>query len=89
MKCNSWKEKISTRIGQVSFLTTKQEVLCLDYLTGLIKSPARTYNAIHNKFMKIKSMLIKNGYPKAYLDRCIMKYLNMQVPLLLSRKKRQ
>ena len=26
--------------------------------------------------MNIKSMLIKNGYPKAYLDRCIMKYLN-------------
>jgi len=26
--------------------------------------------------MKIKCMLIKNGYPKAYLDRCIMKYLS-------------
>jgi len=30
----------STRIGQVSFQTTKKEILCLDYLTGLIKSPA-------------------------------------------------
>ena len=26
--------------------------------------------------MKIKCMLIKNGYPKAHLDRCIMKYLS-------------
>ena len=26
--------------------------------------------------MNIKSMLIKNGYPKAYIDHCIMKYLN-------------
>jgi len=26
--------------------------------------------------MNIKSMLIRNGYPKAYIDRCIMKYLN-------------
>jgi len=30
----------STRIGQVSFHTTKNEIVCLDYLTGLIKSPA-------------------------------------------------
>jgi len=30
----------STRIGQVSFHTTKEEILCLDYLTGLTKSPA-------------------------------------------------
>ena len=30
----------STRIGQVSFHTTKKEILCLDYFTGLIKSPA-------------------------------------------------
>jgi len=37
---------------------------------------ASTYNAIHSEFMNIKSMLIKNGYPKAYLNRCIMKYLN-------------
>jgi len=45
---------------------------------------ASTYNAIHNEFMKIKSMLIKNGYPKAYLDRCIMKYLNKkhEVPVI-------
>jgi len=28
------------------------------------------------KFMNIKSMLIRNGYPKPYIDRCIMKYLN-------------
>jgi len=26
--------------------------------------------------MKIKCMLIKNGYPKAYLDRYIRKYLS-------------
>jgi len=26
--------------------------------------------------MNIESMLIRNGYPKAYIDRCIMKYLN-------------
>ena len=26
--------------------------------------------------MNIKSMLIRNGYPKGYIDRCIMKYLN-------------
>ena len=26
--------------------------------------------------VNIKSMLIRNGYPKAYIDRCIMKYLN-------------
>ena len=37
---------------------------------------ASTYNAIHSEFMNIKSMLIRNGYPKAYIDRCIMKYLN-------------
>ena len=37
---------------------------------------ASAYNAIHNEFMKIKSMLIKSVYPKAYIDRCIMKYLN-------------
>ena len=29
----------SARIGQVSFHTTEKEILCLDYLTGLIKSP--------------------------------------------------
>jgi len=29
-----------TRIGQVSFLTNKEEILCLDYLTKLIKLPA-------------------------------------------------
>jgi len=29
-----------TRIKQVSFLTTKREILYLDYLTGLIKAPA-------------------------------------------------
>jgi len=52
---------------------------------------ASTYNAIHNEFMNIKSMMIKNGYPKAYLDRYIMKYLtrNMKLPLILSRKTRQ
>ena len=37
---------------------------------------ASTYNTIHSEFMNIKSMLITNGYPKAYTDRCIMKYLN-------------
>jgi len=26
--------------------------------------------------MNIKRMLIRNGYPKAYIDCCIMKYLN-------------
>ena len=33
--------------------------------------------------MKIKCMLIKNGYSKAYLDRCIMKYLSKkhEVPI--------
>jgi len=52
---------------------------------------ASTYNAIHNEFMNITSMLIKNEYPKAYLDRCIMKYLtrNMKLPLILLRKNRQ
>ena len=49
---------------------------------------ASTYNAIHNEFMKIKSMLIKNGYPKTYRDRCIMKYLNKihEVPINSSKK---
>jgi len=37
---------------------------------------ASTYNSIHSEFMNIKRMLIRNGYPKAYIDRCIMKYLN-------------
>ena len=37
---------------------------------------ASTYNVIHSEFMNIKCMLIRNGYPKAYIDRCIMKYLN-------------
>jgi len=37
---------------------------------------ASTHYAIHNEFMKIKSMLTKNGYPKAYVGCCIMKYLN-------------
>ena len=37
---------------------------------------ASTYNAIHSEFMNIKSMLIRNGYPKAYIDRWTMKYLN-------------
>ena len=32
-----------------------------------------TYNAIHSEFMSIKSILIRNGYPKAIIDRCIMK----------------
>ena len=48
----------------------KKEILCLDYLTRLIKLPA--YNAIHSEFLNIKSMLIRNKYPKAYIDRCIM-----------------
>ena len=52
----------------------KKEILCLDYLTRLIKLPA--HNAIHSEFLNIKSMLIRNKYPKAYIDRCIMKYLN-------------
>jgi len=46
---------------------------------------ASTYNAIHSKFMNIKSMLITHGYPKAYIDRCIMKYLNKKIPLIRSR----
>jgi len=37
---------------------------------------ASTYNAMHSEFMNIKSMLIRNECPKAYIDRCIMKYLN-------------
>jgi len=41
--------------------------------------------------MQIKDILIRNGYPKAYLDRCIMTYLNknQETPLILSRKKHQ
>jgi len=42
----------------------------------LRKITITNYNAIHGEFMNIKSMLIRNGYPKAYIDRCIMKYLN-------------
>ena len=50
---------------------------------------ASTYNAIHDELMKIKSMLIKNRYPKVYLDRCIMKYLNKkyEIPIISFTKK--
>jgi len=37
---------------------------------------ASTYNAIHSELMNIESMLIRNGYPIACIDCCIMKYLN-------------
>jgi len=50
-----------------------------NFVCGLLNKAykfASTCTAIHSEFLKIKSMLIKSGYPKVYLYRCIMKYLN-------------
>ena len=64
--CNDW----------TSFIPHHQKRNLVFGLLDRFYKIASTYNAIHSEFMNIKSMLITNGYPKAYIDRCIMKYLN-------------
>jgi len=74
-----------------SFISHHQKTNLVVGLLDRAYKIASIYNAIHNEFMNIKSMLIKNGYPKAYFDRYIVKDLtrNMKLPLILSRKTRQ
>jgi len=80
----------SARIGQVSFHTTEKEILCLDYLTGLIKSPAHImpYTA---KSWTLEACWSEMDIPKHTLIAASwnISTRNMKPPLIRSRQQRQ
>jgi len=80
----------STRIGQVSFHTTKKEILCLDYLSGLIKSSAHIMPHTVNSWT-LKACWSELDIPRHTLIAASwnISTRNMKPPLIRSRWHRQ